>query len=198
MYREKLHRSRSARSAIVKTLMKALEERDYITGGHGDRLQNLVEDLARSMDLTERNIADLRLLAQFHDIGKVGIPDRILFKKGPLTSEEWLEMQRHSEIGHRIALSAPELAPVAEWILKHHEHWDGSGYPLGLKGEEIPMECRILAIADAYDAMVSDRPYKQAVSHDKAIAELKRCSGTQFDPKLLMVFIDVLEVLAGR
>lgn len=196
MYREKLHSRQSARSSIVQALMKALEERDFITEGHAGRLPELMEEMAVTLGLPERRLADLRLLAKFHDIGKVGIPDRILFKKGPLTSEEWLEMQRHSEIGHRIALSAPELAPVAEWILKHHEHWDGSGYPLGIKGEEIPLACRILAIADAYDAMTSNRPYRQAVSHDEAIAELKRCSGTKFDPKLLRVFIEVLEVLA--
>jgi len=194
MYREKLHRSRSARSAIVKTLMKALEERDYITEGHGDRLQNLVEDLARSVDLTERNIADLRLLAQFHDIGKVGIPDRILFKPGPLTLDEAQEMQRHCEIGYRIARSAPDLAPIADWVLKHHEWWSGKGYPLKLKGEEIPLECRILSIADAYDAMTSDRPYRKAMPRQEAVSQLIKFSGTQFDPLLVKKFVHLLNI----
>jgi len=192
MYREKLHRSQSARSAIVQTLMKALEARDFITEGHADRLQDLVSDLARAMGLPISRLADIRLLAQFHDIGKVGIPDRILFKPQQLTPEERTEMQRHCEIGHRIALSAPDLAPIADWILKHHEWWNGQGYPLGLKGEEIPLECRILAIADAYDAMTNDRPYRKAMSKTAALEELRRCTGSQFDPELTQVFVQLL------
>lgn len=191
MYSEKLHRSQSARSTIIHILKKLLEARDFITEGHAERLQQLVASLAAELGLSKRSIADLRLLAQFHDIGKVGIPDRILFKPGPLTSEEYTEMQRHSEIGHRIALSAPELASIADWIVKHHERWDGNGYPLGLKSDEIPLECRILTIADSYDAMTSDRPYRKAMSHDEALAELKRCAGTQFDPDMVTKFIKV-------
>ncbi|MFZ5645869.1 MAG: PAS domain S-box protein [Bacillota bacterium] len=193
MYREKLHSSQSARSSIVQTLMKALEARDFITEGHADRLQDLVASLGNVLRLPDRKISDLRLLAQFHDIGKVGIPDRILFKSGPLTPNEWMEMQRHCEIGHRIALSAPDLVPVADWILKHHECWDGNGYPLGLKGEDIPLECRILALADAYDAMTSDRPYRSAMSHVDAMSELRKCAGTQFDPNLFLKFEEVME-----
>lgn len=193
MYREKLHRSQSTRSAIVQTLMKALEARDFITEGHADRLQDLVAGLATAMGLPENRVADLRLLAQFHDIGKVGIPDRILFKPGLLSSEEMLEMQRHCEIGHRIAQSAPDLAPIADWILKHHEWWNGSGYPLGLKGKEIPLECRLLTIVDAYDAMANDRPYRKAMTREEALNELRRYSGTQFDPHIVAEFIQVVE-----
>ncbi len=193
MYREKLHRSQSARSSIVQTLMKAMEARDFITEGHADRLQELAAGLARSIGLPEGRLADMRLLAQFHDIGKVGIPDRILFKPGPLDPEERSEMRRHCEIGYRIAQAAPELTPIADRVLKHHESWDGSGYPLGLKGEEIPLECRILAIADAYDVMTSERPYRQAMPRGEALAELERCAGTQFDPGLVPVFIRHLE-----
>ncbi len=192
MYREKLHRSQSVRSAIVQTLMKAMEARDFITEGHADRLQDLVGILARNIGLPERTVADLRLLAQFHDIGKVGISDRILFKPGPLTAEEVAEMQRHCEIGHRIAQAAPDLAHIADWILKHHEWWNGNGYPIGLRGEEIPLESRILAIVDAYDAMTSDRPYRQAMSHEEAAAELEKCAGTQFDPQLVQLFLELL------
>ncbi|MGE5405231.1 MAG: PAS domain S-box protein [Candidatus Saccharibacteria bacterium] len=194
MQREKLHRRQSARSAIVQTLMKALEARDFITEGHGERLQDLVAALAMDIGLPKRTETDLRLFAQFHDIGKVGIPDRILFKPGPLTPDEFAEMQRHCEIGHRIALSAPDLAPIADWILKHQEWWNGDGYPLGLKGEDIPVECRILSIVDAFDAMTSDRPYRQAMPIDDAVKELKRCAGTQFDPYLVERFVRIVQV----
>lgn len=192
MYREKLHHSQSARSAIVQTLLKAMEARDYITEGHGDRLQDLVVNLAAELGLPGRVMTDLRLFAQFHDVGKVGIPDRILFKKGPLTPKETKEMRRHSEIGHRIAQSAPDLVPIADWILKHHEWWNGQGYPLGLTGEDIPRECRILAIADAYDAMTNDRPYRKAMSSEEALKELQKCAGEQFDPLLVKIFVNML------
>jgi HD-GYP domain-containing protein (c-di-GMP phosphodiesterase class II) len=121
----------------------------------------------------------------------VGIPDRILFKPGSLNPEEFLEMQKHCEIGHRIALSSPDLAPIADWVLKHHEWWNGKGYPLRLAGEEIPLECRILSIADAYDAMLNDRPYRKALTREMAMEELKRCAGTQFDPYLVDKSIEV-------
>lgn len=193
MYREKLHHRQSVRNAIVQTLKKLLEARDFFTEGHADRLRDLVEGLAAVIGLPAPKVPDLLLFAQFHDLGKVGIADRILFKRGPLTPEENAEMKRHCEIGHRIAQSTPDLLPIADWILKHHEWWNGRGYPLGLKGEEIPLECRILAIADAYDAMTNDRPYRRAVTHREAIAELKRCSGTQFDPLLVEKFIEAFE-----
>jgi diguanylate cyclase (GGDEF)-like protein len=193
MYREKLYHSQSARSAIIHTLIKALEARDFIPQGHVHRLQDLMAGMAAAVSLSERTIADLRLFAQFHDIGKVGIPDRILFKEGPLTPEEKAEIQRHSEIGYRIAQSAADLLPIAELVLKHHEWWNGEGYPLGLKGEEIPIECRIFSIADAYDAMTNDRPYRKALSRPEAVAELRRCSGTRFDPDLIPVFIKMID-----
>ncbi|MDD4588273.1 MAG: PAS domain S-box protein, partial [Heliobacteriaceae bacterium] len=196
MYREKLSRSRSTRSAIVQVLKKAMEARDFITEGHAERLQDMAAGLAETIGLSSRRIADLRLLAQFHDIGKVGVPDHILFKQGPLTIEETREIRRHCEIGQRIALTAPELIPIADWILKHHEWWDGQGYPMGLKGEKIPLECRILAIVDAYDAMTSDRPYRKAMSTQKAITELYRYMGIQFDPQLVPKFVQILNLNA--
>lgn len=197
MYREKLHRRQSARSAIVKTLMKALQARDFLTEGHAERIQGLVASLGEYIGLPAHRITDLRLLAEFHDIGKVGISDNILFKPGPLDQEEIFEMQRHAEIGHRIALSAPDLVPIADWILKHHEWWNGKGYPLGLKAEEIPLESRMLAIADAYDAMTSDRPYRKAMHKSDAITELRRFAGIQFDPCLLNYFIEIIEKSDG-
>ncbi|HEX3011304.1 MAG TPA: PAS domain S-box protein [Syntrophomonadaceae bacterium] len=192
MYREKLHSQQSARSVVVQTLTRALEARDFITEGHGERLQKLVYDLARAIDLPENSINELKILAQFHDIGKVGVPDSILFKKGPLSEQEYDEMKRHCQIGHRIALSAPDLVHIADWILKHHEWWNGKGYPIGLCGEQIPLECRILALADAYDAMTSDRPYRAALSQTEALDEIKRYSGIQFDPELTEKFVEII------
>lgn len=198
MYREKLHRDTSSRSSIVTAMMKALETRDFITEGHGERMELLLKKVGKRLGLTGSQIFDLRLFAQFHDIGKVGIPDKILFKPGPLTEDERKEMQRHSELGYRIAQAAPELLPIADWILKHHEWWNGKGYPLGLKGEEIPLECRILAIADAYDAMCNDRPYRKALPHDTIIQELRRFAGVQFDPQLVELMIEIIEEIHNK
>jgi|LSQX01.1.fsa_nt_gb diguanylate cyclase (GGDEF)-like protein/PAS domain S-box-containing protein len=197
MYRKKLDSGRSARSTIVQTLVKALEARDYITEGHAERLQILMEHMAQELGMSDRTVNDLRLLAQFHDIGKVGVPNSILFKEDELTEEEYRILQKHCEIGHRIALSVPELVLISDWILKHHEWWNGEGYPLGLKREEIPLECRIMAIADAYDAMTNERPYRRAKSHQEAVEELRNKAGSQFDPKLVEVFLRVLDSIKG-
>ncbi|MGE5372669.1 MAG: HD domain-containing phosphohydrolase [Solirubrobacterales bacterium] len=193
MYREKLLHSQSARSAIVEVVMKALEVRDFITEGHTDRLQDLVSMIARALRFDDQQLNDLCLFARFHDIGKVGIPDRILFKPAALTPEEFEEMKTHSEIGYRIALSSPELIPIADLILKHHEWYNGKGYPFGLAEENIPIECRILAIADAYDAMSNDRPYRKAMGKETIVQEIRRCAGTQFDPHLVAVFLEVID-----
>jgi diguanylate cyclase (GGDEF)-like protein len=192
MYGEKMQREESTRSSTVKSLMRALEARDFISQGHGDRLQELVQSMAASLDLSEKMVNDLALLVRFHDLGKIGIPDHILFKQGRLTERERQEVRKHSEIGQRIARAIPGLDPIAQWILQHHERWDGTGYPQGLQGEKIPLACRILAIADAYDAMTSDRPYRKAMTREEAIAELKRCAGTQFDPELVDRFVAIV------
>lgn len=192
MYREKLHRQKSAKNAIVQALIKALEARDYLTEGHGERLQGLVESFAKNLDLPDTVVADFKLLAHFHDIGKVGIPDNILFKPGSLSNEEWAIMRQHCEIGYRIANSAPDLAPIADWILTHHEWWNGQGYPQGMTGENIPLACRILALADTYDAMTNDRPYRKALSHCEAVIEIKKYAGIQFDPVLADRFIHLI------
>lgn len=192
MYREKLYGRKSARNAIVKTLMQTLEARNLISVDHVKRLQKFLTILARALQLSERKLTDLCLLARYHDIGKVGVSDQVLFKTGPLTPEETAEMQRHCEIGHRIALASSELGPIADWILKHHEWWDGSGYPLGLCGDEIPLECRLLSIVDAYDAMTSRRPYREPLSRQQALKELERYAGVQFDPDLVKLFVRVL------
>jgi diguanylate cyclase (GGDEF)-like protein len=192
MYQEKLNKSESLHSNIVKIIMRMLEERDVITGKHLTRLDKLVIKFARVLNLSDQDITELRLLAKFHDIGKVGVPDSILFKPASFTPEENKEMCRHSEIGFRIANSLPDLQPVADCILKHHEWWDGSGYPLGLKDEEIPYKCRIIAILDAYDAMRSDRPYRNAMNREQALAELENNAGIQFDPELVSTFINLI------
>lgn len=193
MYREKILHNRSASSGVVNALSKALELRDFITEGHGERLQQIVAQLGKEIGLPSYKIADLRLLGYFHDIGKIGIPDRILFKAGSLDMKEYEEVKRHCQIGYQIARAVPVLTPIAEWILKHHEWWNGCGYPLGLKEEEIPLECRILAIADAYDAMTSTRPYRTAGTPDAAITELQACAGRQFDPGLVASFIPLVK-----
>lgn len=193
MFRVKLHRSSSVRSTIVQGLLKALEARDFITEGHGERLEELVVAIALKLSLPEYQLADLRLLAKFHDIGKVGIPDSILFKLHPLTPKEYEEMKRHCEIGHRIALAATDLAPIAGYILHHHEWWNGKGYPHGLQENNIPLPCRILAIVDAFDAMTNDRPYRKALPKENALAELRTYAGTQFDPHLVDTFIKMID-----
>jgi len=193
MCREKLLHQKSSRSIVVQSLLKALEARDGITEGHVTRLQQLIISISGELALPDGSLSSLLLLAVFHDIGKVGIPDRILNKPGLLTEEEYSQMKRHCEIGSRIACSSPDLEHISELVLKHHEWWNGNGYPLGLKETEIPLECRILAVADAYDAMTSHRPYRRAMSHQEAVAELKRCAGSQFDPDLVPRLIEILE-----
>ena len=185
MYGEKIQRKESARSSVFRTLTKSMQTRDFYTEGHCDRLLELAASLVRTLEISKDFINDLFLLARFHDLGKLAVPDHILFKQGALNEEEWKQMRQHCEVGHRIASSIPELAPIADFILKHHECWDGRGYPLGLSGVDIPLHCRILSIIDAYDAMTSERPYRNPMTREEALEELKRCSGTQFDPDLL-------------
>lgn len=191
MYRQKLMQAKSSRNQIIQSLMAVLSVKDYITQGHSDRMSDTIVKMGEALELHPKRIANLNLLAQVHDLGKIGIPDSILFKEGPLTQEEWTLMRQHSEKGYRIAMNTPDLVDVAEFILKHHEKWDGSGYPLNLKEKEIPIECRMLSIVDAYDAMTNDRPYRKGIDKQEAFEELERCKGTHFDPDLVDLFIDI-------
>jgi len=192
MYRDKLYKGTSAKSQIIKSLMVTLGERDFITQGHAWRLEVICLKVGKKLKLSRKQLSDLALLARVHDLGKVGIPDETLFKKEELTEEDWKIMRQHPEKGYRIALSSKDLSGIADLILMHHEQWDGKGYPLGIKGKDIPVECRILAIVDAYDAMTNDRPYRKARGKEKALEEIKRCSGTQFDPELVKVALPIL------
>jgi HD-GYP domain-containing protein (c-di-GMP phosphodiesterase class II) len=155
-------------------------------------MSELSMKMGKIMNLYDNELDELSLLAMLHDIGKIAIPDYILGKPSKLTEDEWKIMRSHCEIGYRIAVASPELAHIANLILSHHEMWDGTGYPQGLKGEEIPLLSRLIAVVDAYDAMTSDRSYHTAVQSDIAIKELERCSATQFDPYMVKKFIEVI------
>lgn len=191
MHHQKLLEGKSYRNSIINTLMATLYEKSIETQEHAERMKLYFSSLGMRLQLSSREMDELSLLAILHDIGKVGINPDILLKPAALTEKEWEEMKRHPEIGCRIAQSTPELAPIADYILAHHERWDGKGYPRGLKGEEIPLVCRIMAVADAYDAMTNDRIYRKAMSHEEALCELKSNAGTQFDPHIVRLFIDI-------
>jgi diguanylate cyclase (GGDEF)-like protein/PAS domain S-box-containing protein len=192
MYRNKLIEKHSITSSIVFALDRALYEKSSETKAHTDRICKLALKLGDSIKLHASQLDELSLLASLHDIGKVAIPEKILLKKGALTEKEWLVIKRHPEIGFNIAQSSPQIAHIAKPILYCHENFDGSGYPLGLKRESIPVISRIILIVDAYDVMTTGRTYKLPVSKDDAIKELRKCAGSLFDPALVDKFIEIL------
>lgn len=197
MYQHKLLESSSARSSIIASLEKTLAERNYETEEHAQRLKDLAIQMGKSIGLSDSELDELALLTTLHDIGKIAIPDAIIIKQGPLTPEEWQTMKKHAEIGYRIAQSSPELATIATAILSHHENWDGSGYPQGLMGSQIRVISRIVAIVDAYDAMTHKRPYREPLTKEEAMAEIRHCSGSQFDPELVETFITIEKAKPG-
>ena len=192
MYRNKLAQKESISSSIIFALEQALYEKSNETKEHIDRVRDLAIKLGKSINLHSSQLDELSLLASLHDIGKVAIPETILAKEGKLTKKEWEVIKRHPEIGFNIASSSPQIAHIAKAILSCHENWDGSGYPLGIAGESIPIISRIILISDAYDVMTRGRIYKEPMSKDDAIKELKRCAGSQFDPVLVDKFIEII------
>ena len=185
---------RAARFRAAASLAKAVDLRDTYTGSHSARVADLAARVASRLGLDQEQIELARLAGSLHDLGKLAIPEEILRKPGPLTGPERLVLERHPQIGFRM-LDSLGIEPVAEWILHHHERWDGTGYPDRLPGSEIPLGARIIFVVDAYDAMTSDRVYRGRLSPDEALAELERCAGTQFDPGVVNALAEELELV---
>jgi diguanylate cyclase (GGDEF)-like protein/putative nucleotidyltransferase with HDIG domain len=176
----------------IGALALALSERDRGTGEHAEHVVALAGAVARRLGIDAEDVERIAAAALLHDIGKVAVPDSILSKPGALNDEEWAVMRRHTVVGERILRAVPGLGPVARIVRHGHEHYDGSGYPDGLRGEDIPLGSRIVGACDAYDAMTSERPYRCAMGHDAAVAELVAGAGTQFDPRIVDVLLTYL------
>jgi diguanylate cyclase (GGDEF)-like protein/putative nucleotidyltransferase with HDIG domain len=183
---------RNGLSAIY-ALVSTVETRDPYTYGHSRKVNTYAVALAEAIGLSPEDVSRVSTAALLHDIGKIGVPDKVLNKKGKLSKEDWEAIKSHPRLGANIVGNIPNLVACVSSILHHHERWDGGGYPEGLKGEEISIEARILAIADSFEAMTSSRPYRAALCNEKAIEELRRCAGSQFDPELVEVFIGIIE-----
>ena len=188
MYRKKLFESSNLRSSIIQSIIKSLYDKNPMDSEHVEKINRLLDRFAVFLNFNEDESEQLKSSFLLHDIGKVTIVDNILNKPDRLSQAEWVEVKRHPEIGYRILSSVSEYSNIAEAILAHHENWDGSGYPKGLKGEAIPYMARVLSIFDVYDAMTSERPYRRALTHEDALKEIIRNSGTMFDPQLVKIF----------
>jgi diguanylate cyclase (GGDEF)-like protein len=186
---------RLARFRAAGSLARAVDSRDAYTGSHSERVASLSAAIADQLGLPPDEVELVRLAGSLHDLGKLAIPEEILQKEASLSSAEWLVVQRHPQIGYRM-LESLGVDPIADWVLHHHERWDGSGYPDGLAGEEIPLGARIIFVADAYDAMTSSRLYRSPMPRETALAEVERCAGAQFDPDVVRAFLAVSGVLA--
>jgi HD-GYP domain-containing protein (c-di-GMP phosphodiesterase class II) len=180
---------------MIKAWASALELRDLETKGHSDRVVELTVQMARRMEIAESEITHVRRGALLHDIGKLGIPDSILLKRGPLTDDEWVTMKAHPLIGFGLLKKIEILKRCLEIPLHHHEKWNGTGYPAGLMGDAIPLSARIFAVVDVYDALTSDRPYHEPVTHEVALKYIQSEAGISFDPQVVERFV---ELMAGN
>lgn len=194
----KLLNRKSIRSGLISSILTTVYEKSQETEEHAKRISEMSKMIGQKLNLSPNRIGELELFAMLHDIGKVAIDDRILKKPGKLDDDEWIIMKTHSEIGFRIASSATELDHIADYILTHHERWDGKGYPQGLAGEAIPLLSRIVAIADSYDAMTNNRVYRKAMSAKEAVEEIKRNNGTQFDPHIVEIFLNIIDTYLAK
>ncbi|PZR17271.1 MAG: two-component system response regulator [Archangium gephyra] len=174
-------------------LVTALDAREHETSDHSQRVVEYTVAIAQRMGIKGPELDEIGRGALLHDIGKIGVPDAVLLKPGKLTPEEWVEMRKHPDIGFSMIAPIPFLAIPSQIVLSHQERWDGRGYPRGLKGNEVHIGARIFAVADTLDAMTSDRPYRKGTTFANAIEEIKRCSGTQFDPEVVSAFLDIGE-----
>jgi HD-GYP domain-containing protein (c-di-GMP phosphodiesterase class II) len=179
--------------STVCVLASALDARDKYTKGHADRVSAYAVVLAEKLGWSGQSRRDLELAAHLHDIGKVGVPDEVLLKPGRFTEDEFAIMKRHSAIGASIVSNSPEVRHVAQTICQHHERIDGSGYPCGLRGEEITPAARILGVADAFDAMTSNRPYRDAMDEQTALGIIQRARGIEFEPNVVDALVDIIE-----
>jgi len=184
---------RAAQYRAAESLAKAVDERDAYTGSHSQRVGEYSARIARRLGADESAVELTRLAGNLHDLGKLAIPEDVLRNPDSLSEAERLMLERHPQIGYRM-LESLGVHPVAEWVLHHHERWDGAGYPSRLSGDQIPLGSRIIFVADAYDAMTSDRAYRTAIPHEDALAELERCAGTQFDPAVVKALVEELSV----
>jgi len=183
---------REAYDKTIEGWVLALDLRDRETEGHTQRVTELSLQLARAFGFGENELLYVRWGALLHDIGKMGVPDRILLKEGPLTDEEWVIMRQHPVYAHEMLRSIQYLHPALDIPYCHHEKWDGTGYPRGLKGEEIPLVARLFAIIDVWDALTSDRPYRTAWSHERTLAHIRQGAGQHFDPQVVEMFTDLI------
>jgi len=190
MYKKKLFESPSMRGITIKAIIHTLYEKNKREEQHSHRVSELCKSMGEALGLTEKDIQELKTVGLLHDIGKIAIDENILNKPGKLTDDEWEKIKRHPEIGFRILNTVNDMSDMANYVLNHHERWDGKGYPKGLKGDEIPFISRIITIVDSYDAMTSERSYGHALSDEIAIGELKKNAGSQFDTELVNVFIE--------
>lgn len=196
MYQKKILDSSSKRSAVIKSILNILYLKSPREDAHSKRVSLLCEAIGRLYKLSDDEIKELGFAGELHDIGKIAIDEAILKKPGKLSQMEWAQIQRHPEIGYRLLGTSSEYYTIAEYVLAHHERWDGTGYPNGLKGEAIHWKARVISIADAFDAMTTDRPYKKGLSEEEAVEEIKKNAGTQFDPDIAKRFVDM--IVGGR